>query len=41
MAWDDQSPIHRIRNYLMDHGWWNDSQETEWKEKSKTMVLLL
>lgn len=39
MAWDDHSPINRIRNYLMDHGWWDDSQETAWKEKSKTMVM--
>lgn len=39
MSWDDQSPIHRLRNYMENKGWWNDELETAWKEKSKKNVM--
>ncbi|XP_052057716.1 2-oxoisovalerate dehydrogenase subunit alpha, mitochondrial-like [Mytilus californianus] len=39
MSWDDQSPIHRLRNYMENQGWWSDEQESAWKEKSKKKVM--
>ena len=38
MAWDDHSPIHRMRNYMENQGWWSDQEESAWKEKSKKNV---
>ncbi|CAL8081133.1 unnamed protein product [Orchesella dallaii] len=38
--WDSTDhPISRLRNYMLNHGWWNDDKEQEWKKKSKTAVM--
>jgi len=38
--WDSTDhPISRLRLYMVNKGWWDDTKEAEWKQKSKTKVL--
>ena len=37
--WDKQdTPIARLRFYMVQKGWWNDEMEKEWKKESKRRV---
>ncbi|KAE8750384.1 hypothetical protein FOCC_FOCC002943 [Frankliniella occidentalis] len=38
--WDStDQPIARLRKYMEQKGWWNESQENEWKESTRKQVL--
>lgn len=38
--WDKQdTPIARLRFYMVKKGWWNDEMEKEWKKESKQRVM--
>ncbi|XP_013790722.1 2-oxoisovalerate dehydrogenase subunit alpha, mitochondrial-like [Limulus polyphemus] len=32
-------PISRLRQYMMNHGWWDDEKEKNWKEETKKQVM--
>ncbi|KAK3925890.1 2-oxoisovalerate dehydrogenase subunit alpha, mitochondrial [Frankliniella fusca] len=37
--WDStDQPIARLRKYMEQKGWWNESQEKEWKESTRKQV---
>jgi 2-oxoisovalerate dehydrogenase E1 component alpha subunit len=38
--WDaNDHPISRLRQYMVNQNWWDESKEAEWKKKSKTKVM--
>lgn len=40
--WDaTDQPITRLRKYMERKGWWNDSQEKEWREITRKQVNVL
>jgi 2-oxoisovalerate dehydrogenase E1 component alpha subunit len=36
---DTTDPVARLRAYMQDHGWWDDAQEKELREKERNIVL--
>lgn len=37
--WDKQDhPISRLRQYMQNHGWWDDEQEKAWRKQSRKKV---
>ena len=37
--WDKQdTPIARLRYFMLSKGWWDENKEKEWKTESKQMV---
>ena len=40
--WDKQdTPIARLRYYMISKGWWNEDMEKDWKKESKKRVTTL
>ncbi|GAB6026028.1 hypothetical protein CHUAL_012239 [Chamberlinius hualienensis] len=38
--WDKvDHPISRLRNYMVNQGWWNEDKEKQWKDESKKLVM--
>lgn len=37
--WDKQDhPISRLRQYLLNQGWWDEEQEKAWRKQSRKKV---
>ena len=37
--WDKQDhPISRLRQYLLNQGWWDEEQEKTWRKQSRKKV---
>uniref|UniRef100_UPI00358ED7EF 2-oxoisovalerate dehydrogenase subunit alpha, mitochondrial-like isoform X1 n=1 Tax=Myxine glutinosa TaxID=7769 RepID=UPI00358ED7EF len=38
--WDKQDhPISRLHNFMINQGWWDDTQEKAWRKESRKMVI--
>jgi len=38
--WDKQdTPIARLRFYMLNKGWWSEEEEKQWKLESKQRVI--